>query len=280
MSSTSTDSQRDASLPAPNGSASRSTHGQVVNGISNWPWWLIIIVLAGVLLLFNFLTNETYVTIFRRVTSGIGLTLTVAGVGYVLAILIGLFVGLGRVSKNPIIYNLSTLYVQIVRGVPILVLIFYVALVIIPPVLQALGIRPATFDFTFRAVIALAVAYGGFEAETFRSGIQSISKGQMEAARSLGMSYVQAMRHVILPQAIRRILPPLGNDFISMLKDSSLVSVLGVNDITNLARLYAASSFRYAETYNTLAFMYLTMTLILSLIVKAIENRLSEGRQG
>ena len=238
------------------------------------PWWLIVIMVGSVWLLSQFLVNETYVTILNRVAGGVGVTITVALMGYALAIVIGLLVGLGRVSSNPVIYNLATLYVQIVRGVPILVLIFYVALVIIPPLLQVFGIRPATFDFTFRAVIALGVAYGGFEAETFRAGIQSISKGQMEAARSLGMSYAQAMRYIILPQAVRRILPPLGNDFISMLKDSSLVSVLGVNDITNLARLYAASSFRYAETYNTLAFTYLSMTLLLSLLVRWMERRL------
>lgn len=130
-----------------------------------------------------------------------------------------------------------------------------------------------------RSIIALAIAYGGFQAETFRAGIQSISKGQMEAARSLGMSYLQAMRYVILPQAIRRVLPPLGNDFIAMLKDSSLVSVLGVRDITQEARLYAAASFRFLETYTSLAFLYLAMTIVLSLGVKWLENRLnSEGR--
>jgi polar amino acid transport system permease protein len=135
-------------------------------------------------------------------------------------------------------------------------------------------------DLMPRAVIALAIAYGGFEAETFRAGIQSIGKGQMEAARSLGMNYFQAMRYIILPQAIRRILPPLGNDLIAMLKDSSLVSVLGVRDITQHARLYVSASFRYPETYNMLAFTYLSMTIVLSLIIKWIETRLGEGGKG
>src|SRR5574341_1821067 len=133
-----------------------------------------------------------------------------------------------------------------------------------------------SLSFLTRVIFALAVAYGGFEAETFRAGIESIGKGQMEAARSLGMSYVQAMQHIVLPQAIRRVLPPLGNDFISMLKDSSLVSVMGVRDVTQEARLYAAASFRYPETYNTLAFVYLSMTILLSLVVRGIENRLGE----
>jgi polar amino acid transport system permease protein len=234
-----------------------------------------------------------------RLVNGIAVTLFVTLVGYVSAIFIGLFAGLGRVSKNPVIFNLATLYVQIIRGVPILVQIIYVAFVIIPGIygtLHGLGVLLAPtlgaqnflvaanqqdVSFLAKVMIALAVAYGGFEAETFRAGIESVSRGQMEAARSLGMSYIQSMRYVILPQAIRRILPPLGNDFISMLKDSSLVSVLGVRDVTQEARLYAAASFRYPETYNTLAFVYLSMTILLSLGVKYLENRWGEhGRTG
>ena len=136
-----------------------------------------------------------------------------------------------------------------------------------------MNLQVRDFEFTYRAILALAFAYGGFEAETFRAGIESIGKGQMEAARSLGMSYPQAMRFIVLPQAIRRVLPPLGNDLISMLKDSSLVSVLGVRDMTQEARLYAAASFKYIETYSSLAFVYLSLTLILSMFTRGIENR-------
>jgi polar amino acid transport system permease protein len=204
------------------------------------------------------------------------------------------------VSSNPIIFNIATLYVNVIRGVPILVLMFYVAFVLtpgffgmlrwlgeLPPVMAVLGAdnwlaqrTTQDLDLLTRAIIALALDYGGFEAETFRSGIQSIGKGQMEAARSLGMSYFQAMRYIILPQAIRRILPPLGNDLIAMLKDSSLVSVLGVRDTTQQARQYVAASFRYPETYNMLAFTYLTMTIVLSLVMKWVENRMGEGGKG
>ncbi len=112
-----------------------------------------------------------------------------------------------------------------------------------------------------RAIIALSVTYGAFLAEIFRAGIQSIGRGQMEAARSLGMSYGQAMRHVILPQAVRNVLPALGNDFVAMVKDSSLVSVLAVRDITQVATLYAGSTFRFREAYITLSVLYLTMTV-------------------
>ena len=130
-------------------------------------------------------------------------------------------------------------------------------------------------EMTARGVIGLAVAYGAYEAEVFRAGIESIERGQMEAARSLGMSYFQAMRHVILPQAVRRVLPPLGNDFISMLKDSSLLSALAVRELTQLGKLNRARTFRTFETWNMVAFLYLAMTLILSAGVKALERRMS-----
>jgi polar amino acid transport system permease protein len=132
---------------------------------------------------------------------------------------------------------------------------------------------------TARVIVALSIGYGAFISENFRAGIQSIEPGQMEAARALGMSYWQAMRHVILPQAIRNILPPLGNNFIAMLKDSSLVSVLGVRDITLMGKLYATSTFRFFETYNVVAFLYLIMTIALSLLVQQIEKRLTISRQ-
>jgi len=271
---------------------------RTIDRIAAWPWWLIIMVLLGIFILYNILTNELYATIFYRVTQGIVTSVRVAVIAYVSAIVIGLFVSLGRVSKNPIAYNLSTLYVQIIRGVPILVQIIYVAFVITPILVEVLnalgaalvpllGINNFLMTITLqdipsdtRVMIALAIAYGGFEAETFRAGIESIGRGQMEAARSLGMSYFQAMRFVILPQAFRRVLPPLGNDFISMIKDSSLVSILGVRDMTQEARLYAAASFRYLETYSILAFNYLVLTFTLSLGVKALENRMSKGGKG
>jgi polar amino acid transport system permease protein len=275
-----------------------STQANFVQWLSQLPWWLLFLLFAGVILLYQFLTNELYTAILGKLTQGISTTIFVTLVAFTTAIILGLLAGLGRVSKNRIIFNLATLYVQVIRGLPILVQIFYVAFVVTPAFFTLLntvgkGLIPVLGADTFmvasttqdvsllaRAMVALALAYGGFEAETFRAGIESISRGQMEAARSLGMSYFQSMRFVILPQAIRRILPPLGNDFIAMLKDSSLVSVLGVRDITQEARLYVSASFRYPETYNTLAFVYLTMTILLSLGVKWIENRMSKNGRG
>lgn len=270
----------------------------VINRIANWPWWLIIIILIGLFIFANILASELYASIFVKVTQGIIVSVRVAVVAYALAIIIGLFTALGRISKNRFWYNLTTLYVQVIRGIPVLVQIIYVAFVISPALvalLNAIGtaliplLGPENFlaslslqdlSSEMRVTLALAIAYGGFEAETFRAGIESIGRGQMEAARSLGMTYLQAMRFVILPQAFRRVLPPLGNDFISMVKDSSLVSILGVRDMTQEARLYAAASFRYLETYSVLAFDYLILTFTLSLGVKLLENRLNKGGKG
>jgi polar amino acid transport system permease protein len=271
---------------------------RIIDRIAHWPWWLIIIIVLGLIIFFNIIASELYAEIFRRVSRGIVVSVVVAVVAYTSAIVIGLFTALGRVSKNVVAYNLSTLYVQIIRGVPILVQIIYVAFVLTPllvELLNAIGLAlvpvlgPDNFLASMtlqnisseaRVTIALALAYGGYEAETFRAGIESIGRGQMEAARSLGMSYFQAMRYIILPQAFRRVLPPLGNDFISMIKDSSLVSILGVRDMTQEARLYAAASFRYLETYSVLAFNYLVLTFTLSLGVKLLENRMSKGGKG
>ncbi|MEM7343751.1 MAG: amino acid ABC transporter permease [Chloroflexota bacterium] len=275
-----------------------SAQGQLTNTLANLPWWLLIIILGAIFLAYSFYTDETYNQIFSFLREGITVTIRVTLISYSIAITIGLLAGLGRVSKNVVIYNIATLYVQIMRGLPILVTLLYVSFVVIPAaisqintlgvylsdngllgpenVLANLGNRRAGLDVSFevRAIIALALSYGAFSAEIFRAGIESIGKGQMEAARSLGMTYVEAMRHIILPQAVRRVLPPLGNDFIAMLKESSLVSALGVQDITQLGRLYSASSFEYLRTYNVVAFVYLTMTILLSLGVKGMENRL------
>lgn len=267
--------------------------------LAEFPWWMIVILLAGVILIYNFFTNATYQDIITTLAAGIQLTIIVTLIAYALALVIGLITAFGQMSTNVIFRNIALLYVQIIRGVPVIVLIFYTALVIVPAgiaLINSLGnylvsigllgaenplsqLSSRNVDFVVRGVIALAINYGAFSSEVFRAGIQSIEKGQIEAAKALGLNWVQMMRLVILPQAIRRILPPLGNDFISMLKESSLVSVLGVGEITQLGKKYAAASFLYPETYNTVAFLYLSMTLILSLGVKYMEKRLKIGEE-
>jgi polar amino acid transport system permease protein len=205
------------------------------------------------------------------------MTLKVTLTAFAIALVLGLLAGLGRISHNTFIRNLAMTYIEFIRGVPTLVLIFTLAFVIVPAATDAIGIEN-TLGQDWRAIVALAIIYGAFLAEIFRAGIESIPAGQMEAARSVGMSYYQAMRHIILPQAIRNISPALGNDFIAMLKDSSLVSVLAVRDLTQMGRLYAGSTFRFRESYLVLTFFYLSMTIALSLLLRWYERRLKRGR--
>jgi polar amino acid transport system permease protein len=262
--------------------------------ILKWPWWAILLGLAGVALVFLIIGSSDYQSTFLYLTQGIITTLRITFFSFLLATLLGLPTGLARISKNVFLRNISTLYVEIARGIPLLVLIIYIAYGLFPLFVSfidllgkwGLSIIPGAFfqsmavfsirDVTQegRAIIALGIGYGAFEAEVFRAGIQSISKGQMEAAKSLGMTYFQAMRFIVLPQAIRRVLPPLGNDFIACLKDSSLVSVVAVNELTQMGRLRTAGTFRAMETYNMVAFLYLSMTLILSTLVRWLEHRM------
>jgi polar amino acid transport system permease protein len=209
-----------------------------------------------------------------------------------------LITGIARTSKNAIVYTISTLYVEVVRGVPMIVLILYVAFGIVPIVVTLINwvgnmgvglasgtsIEPLFFRLTeftirnismeLRGVIALGFGYGAYEAEIFRAGIQAIGKGQIEAARSLGMTYFQSLRFIVLPQAIRAVLPPLGNDFISLLKDSALLTVLAVNELTQLGRKRRSSTFRVFETFNVVVFLYLILTLFLSGGVRYLERRM------
>jgi polar amino acid transport system permease protein len=263
--------------------------------VSKWPWWAIVLGLAALALVYLILGSSNYQTTFLYLTQGIITTLRITFFSFLLATLLGLPTGLARISKNVFLRNISTLYIEVARGVPLLVLIIYIAYGLFPVfvgiitslgkwgilILPDSGLFQSLADFTIRkvtqegrAIIALGIGYGAFEAEVFRAGIQSISKGQLEAAKSLGMTYFQAMRFIVLPQAIRRVLPPLGNDFIACLKDSSLVSVVAVNELTQMGRLRTGSTFRAMETYNMVAFLYLSMTLLLSTLVRWLENRM------
>ena len=133
------------------------------------------------------------------------------------------------------------------------------------------------FDFAWRAIVALTICYSAFIAEIFRAGIEAVDRGQIEAARALGLSPWRCFRLVTFPQALRTILPPLANDFVSMIKDSALVSALGVQDITQLGKVYSSGTFLFFETYNVVAFLYLTLTISLSLLVRLLERHLREN---
>jgi polar amino acid transport system permease protein len=278
----------------------RRTAGSLRGWLARIPWWVSVLVITAVLFIYTVLTNPHYrdtfnILVFGRPTSGaaegILLTIRITLIAFGMATVLGLITGLARVSSNVFLFNLATLYVEVVRGVPLVVLMLYTAFVLLPILidllsglgtslnigfLAALNLRNVSFEA--RAIIALAFGYGAYEAEVFRAGIQSIERGQMEAARSLGMTYIQAMRYVILPQAIRRVLPPLGNDFIALLKDSSLATVLAVPELTQLGRMQRSSTFRVFEVFNTVAVLYLSMTLLLSLGVKALERKMSGER--
>ncbi|MGA7726086.1 MAG: amino acid ABC transporter permease [Opitutaceae bacterium] len=252
-----------------------------VGRLSRAPWWLLALALGGTLFAWRAATSEVYSEIFGRLLSGLGVTLAVTAIAFPLAIALGLATALGLVSASPVRRNIAMLYVQVARGVPILVQIFIVAFVLVPLAVEGIrwaggglasGLRASDVPMGVRVVAALVCAYGAFEAETVRGGLTSLSRGQAEAARALGLSQRQALRHVLLPQTFRRILPTLGNDLISLLKDSSLVSVLGVRDITQEARLYASATFRYTESLTLLALLYLALTLLLALGVKALEH--------
>jgi polar amino acid transport system permease protein len=279
-------------------SATRNQPSLGTRNLSILPWWAILLALAGLVIIYLIFTDQNYSETFFYLQTGVATTLRITLIAFPISTIIGLFVGLARLSQNPILQTLSTIYIEVVRGIPLVVLILLIAFGLVPlgiTLVNQIGMLGQQYplagffdslfnqmaiysirniDMEFRAIIALALGYGAFEAEVFRAGIQSIGKGQMEAARSLGMNYVMAMRLIILPQAIRRILPPLGNDFIALLKDSSLATVLAVNELTQLTRLRRSSTFRVMEAFNVAAFLYLTMTLLLSGFVRFLERRM------
>jgi polar amino acid transport system permease protein len=264
--------------------------------VRGFPWWLVAIIGFLLLMLLLIITDPDYNRAFNFIKgsfggiegfqkgglagfigTGITITIYITLVAFGIALIIGLLAGLGRVSTNVFVRNIAITYIEFIRGVPTLVLIFTVAYVIVPSVSDALGISAQSISLNVRGITALAVIYGAFLAEVFRAGIESVPAGQTEAARSLGLNGGQAMRHVVLPQAVRNVLPALGNDFIAMLKDSSLISVLAVRDITQMARLHAGSTFRFRESYLVLTFLYLSMTIALSLFLRWYEKRLRQN---
>lgn len=249
-----------------------------------FPWWLVILGVTGLWLFYEVWVSEIYSQVMATLIKGVQVTVVVTLVAYGLACVMGLALALAGMSKYRVLRQAARLWIEVVRGVPIMVLLLYVAFVLSPALVYAwnwvggwLGAAPVSsrdFPFIARAVMALTLAYSAFLAEIFRAGLQAVDKGQVEAAMSLGLSGWQRFRHVVFPQAFRMILPPLGNDFVAMVKDSSLVSILGVADITQLGKVQAAGNFRYFETYNMVALLYLVMTIGLSLALRRLERRL------
>lgn len=248
----------------------------------DFPYWLVLAAGIAVFLLFQIATNDIYSQVMATVSRGVWVTILVTLVAFFLASLIGLLLALASLSGSLILRQGARFYIEIVRGLPILVLLLYIAFVATPLVIAGLnavlepvgldGVRTRDFPLLWRAVLALTIGYSAFIAEVFRAGIQAVDTGQIEAAEALGMNRWLRFRLIIFPQALKTILPPLGNDFIALIKDSSLVSVLGVADITQLGKVYSAGSFRYFETYNVVALIYLMMTITLSLALRKFER--------
>jgi polar amino acid transport system permease protein len=234
--------------------------------------------MLGIIGFFAYLTflDPSFRGARRAILPGLVITIRATLIAFAIALVIGLIAGLGRIARNRAARTLATTYIEFIRGVPMLVLIFAVALVIVPMISELFGLTNR-LPQEARAIVALALIYGGYIAEVFRAGVESVPPGQMEASRSMGMTHATSMRHVVLPQAVRNVLPALGNDFISMLKDSSLLSVLGVTEITQQARLFSNSTFQFREGFLVLTFLYLTMTLALSLLVAWLGRRLKRG---
>ena len=242
-------------------------------------WWWLVVLVAGLIAILSITKPDPYWRIVLFVRDGIGVTILITIVSFVLMIFVGMLGGLGRLSTNKLINLVSTLYVELVRGIPLLVQLiwwYFAFPVIVRELGQATHISfLANYEANaiFLAIFGFVFCYGAYMSEIFRAGIQSIPKGQMEAARSLGMSYFQAMRHVILPQAIRVILPPVGNEFIALLKDSSLVSAVALADLTRRGREFMAANFDPLQVWTMIALLYLVMTLFSARIVNYIERR-------
>nr|WP_227754411.1 amino acid ABC transporter permease [Stagnihabitans tardus] len=251
---------------------------------------MVVVAATGLWALYEVWASEIYSDVMAGLVKGIGITIGVTVVAYVLACLMGLGLAMAGLSRFRLLRQAARLWIEVIRGVPIMVLLLYVAFVVAPGMVWAwngvtgfLGmepVRPRDFPLLARAVMALTLAYSAFLAEIFRAGLQSVDKGQTEAAMSLGLNGWQRFRHVVFPQAFRVILPPLGNDFVAMVKDSSLVSILGVADITQIGKVMAAGNFRYFETYNMVALLYLLMTISLSLALRRFERGMKVVGQG
>jgi polar amino acid transport system permease protein len=265
-------------------------------------WWLLelaVILLVGTLVI---LRPDPFRRIVVFLNDGIVITISITLISFVLILIVGLIGGMSRLAKNFLIKGAASIYVEVIRGIPLLVLLLFLYFAFpqlldtfgamiqsIPPTIGHwfpvapaisqvfldagqwfIDLRPDPF---WTAVAGITLCYGAYMTEIFRAGIQAISKGQMEAARSLGMSYAQAMRYVILPQAVRVILPPVGNEFVTLLKDSSLVSVVAVADMTRRGREFMASTYMSLETWFMVALLYLIMTLFAARVVSYIEKR-------
>ena len=227
---------------------------------ANWGWYVVSP------------STESGRSNLKFLIDGLGYTIALSICAIVISIVIGLLIALPGLAKGRAPRTMNRVYVECFRAIPILVLLLWVYYGL--PVVLDIGITAF-----WAGVVALAISDSAFEAEIFRGGIQSISKGQIEAADSIGLSYYDKMRYVILPQAIRRILPPLGNQLVYMLKMSSLVSVIGLSELTRRANELVVTEYRPLEVYTILVLEYLILILIVSAGVRWLEKKMRADEQ-
>ena len=230
-------------------------------------WKISFFGAVAILIILPIVWPDPYRDILVFIPDGILKTFQVTILSIIFALIIGLFTGLGRISRITFINRIATIYVEVVRGIPLLVQLFYIY--------YALG-KMVHLPRMASAIFAMSFCYGAYLGEIFRAGLQAVPKGQMEAALALGLSRSQAIRKIILPQTFKIIMPPVGNEFIALLKDSSLVSILAVSDLLRRGREFASTSFQYFQTYTVVALVYLVITLFLSKLVALMEKRMQQ----
>src|SRR5665648_34296 len=211
---------------------------------------------------------------FPILTEGALLTLELTAGAVAIGVIIGLFMALGRLSKHKMVRAGAIAYIDFFRGTPLLIQIFLVYFGI--PALFKWQTMPDNYQF-IAGILAMGLNSGAYIAEIFRAGIQSIDRGQSEAARSLGMTQTQAMRYIILPQAIKRTIPPLGNEFIALLKDSSLLSIIAIQELFYTGKIIVGRTFQPVPMYLAVALYYLVMTQLIAQWVAYMERRLGKN---
>lgn len=209
---------------------------------------------------------------FPSLLSGLWVTIEIAVISLILAVILGIILGICSISTSKILKGISTVYIGIIRGTPLMIQ----ALFLFFGVGQAFGIR---FDPMVAAVITLTINASAYMAEIFRGGIQAIDNGQMEAARSLGLSYSKTMRKVILPQAVKIMIPSILNQFIVTLKDTSILSVISIRELTATGQIIIARNYKALEMYAIVGCMYLILITILTLVSSYIERKISYGNK-
>lgn len=214
---------------------------------------------------------ELFITYFPSFMSALGYTLGLTALSLFFAIIIGIVFGMFSVSNNKILNTITKVYVNFIRGTPLLVFSFLVYF----GLPQAFNFRMSAF---VAGVITLSINAGAYMSEIVRGGIQSVDHGQMEAARSLGLPYVKAMRKVILPQAIRTMMPSIVNQFIISLKDTSILSVIGIRELTMNGKIIVANTMEAMAIWVIVAFYYLVVCNILFKLAEVLEKRMSDGK--